>query len=525
MKTIKSLSLAVFSILAANFVFTSCNLDELTGGRNGGKISIVVSSDAGVTTKSLAESKIYETIDLSTEDFPFYLSLTQSPYTASPFSEPMTKGTVVTTDNIKDRTSFNINMLLNGSTDYEAIDGTKNNRALYSDGEWTLEHHAEFPDGKDDKLDFWAFSYGNECTYTKGSSFAEFTYTGITPGNNFNDAESMTDFLVANTKGQTEVNNPVNIHFYHALAAVRFNIPASFITELEADQYKQVKVRISGVKKSGTATYTGTAPEYFEWELGEESASVSYTQTIFDINNTDYTSAEYTQNNIKGVYPEASRTLFIIPQELDNVMMTFYIVNNKNKEYVLSTKKLAASEWKPGYIYNYTVGNDVMGTVGVKVTENVFDKVAKENVRVELTSSAASYIRVAIVANWFTSGTSSKVYAPYTGVIEYNTTKWVKSPYDGYYYYKNPILGYTSTEALIGEGENAFKCTSPEPASPFNLHVEMNIIAQAVTYDNRNNDPYYTAGWAWFNLNTKDAEATNSDALAWFKANVDSKIE
>ena len=63
-------------------------------------------------------------------------------------------------------------------------------------------------------------------------------------------------------------------------------------------------------------------------------------------------------------------------------------------------------------------------------------------------------------------------------MIAVNSTDWFKGA-DGFYYYKNPVIGHDETKALISAFENSL--TAPE--STFALHLEMNIVAQAVEYE------------------------------------------
>lgn len=485
MKRFKSLSLAVIAMGAAALTITSCNLEE--GGRSGkaGRVIIDVSTDSGIDTKA-AHSEEFETVDLSVDGLPFFLSMTKSVYRATPSVQ--TKGAVIFDDrnldkdgvkNITERGSFDI--LARKYADkslFPSIDDvTVTNTASYKGGKWEIDHEIDFNDT--DALDFWAYSYEGTKPYSL-IDHRTFKYTGVEPGKNKNDGSLMSDFLVANTSNQTAENNPVNIHFYHALAAVKFNVAPAYLTsEVTGGPYSYLSVRISEVKNSGSATFDSNNGA-FTWTT--DDAKVVYEQVLYD--GTEASPAD--------------RTMFFIPQDAKDVLLfTFYLTNKDGQEYALSTKSIGATKFEAGYIYNYTIGNDVTGNVEVAIHEG-FDGETK-TATVGLEASASAYVRVAIVANWFTdaaAGKSSKAYAKYDGDIETGENWLYSDPTeggDGYYYYKYPLLGHTDSSELVKD----FKCTGAEPESPFNLHLEMKIIAQAVMAKQVGDDKFYNAAWVW----------------------------
>lgn len=491
MKDIARKSLMAASLLAAALVLPSCENDDFASGKKGkaeGEVTVSVNTKNELTTRAGSYEQ-FEAVELKSDGMTLFLTGSKSVFNENILGESAkTRGEIVTTDSIHiQRSSFDVNVLNNGA-DYAGIAGTINNKIVYSGGKWKFQEEVDWPDAEPKALDFWAYSYGSGSTFTRGTDYKSFEFTGPTPGTSRTDASLMQDLLVAHTgavdprvndKNITE--SDVEIHFYHALAAVRFDVADVFNSDNNSeDPMKYVSVLVTGIKKDGKGTYNGGMS--YGWETTGDV--VTYEQVLYD--------------DSKGEGNELSslndRTMFFIPQDLTDVRFTFRLVNaSQNKEYVLSTNEFGTNKWEAGYIYNYTIGKDVWGSVGIEVAET-FDQASgkKEDVKVSNTRSSAAYVRATVVANWCTSGTTSKVYAPYEGQIIYNTEDWIYNESDGYYYSKRPLTGYSDSEALIEQ----FTCPSQAPDSPYKIHLEMNIIAQAVTYDQKDGHSY-TMEWAW----------------------------
>lgn len=506
----KYISLAVVSLVAASMFTTSCIKEEkFSNGASTGKVIIDVNTDKAVETKSgRATTKLFETVELENDGVSLFLSGTASLYDENPLVGRMaTKGTIITTDNAEDGNAA-INAegqkfyvtVLNKNEIYHTIDGgdAKGVVAKFDpngvETKWPLLTEVDWPD-ENPKLDFWAYyDMGGNAT-PSGNGYSRYLYEGPASGNAGMDASKMKDFLVANTVGATE--NNVAIHFYHALSAVRFNVDAEkFLEALDNDgnnKYNSLKVTVSGIYKDGDVKYVNDPSKmYFDWDWTDEmKADASYEQILFDRSKAGQEG--FDEN---GYAILTNRTMFIVPQAVGSdtdALFTFEIVDGIGHKTVVSTDNVGTTTWMPGYIYSYHVGLDTYGNVGVEVRESFDNNTEKRDVRFELTKSSASYLRVAVIANWCLS--NGKVFAAYDGGWDANRSEWVEGT-DGFFYSKYPVLGHTESENLIDQ----FKPKGIVPPSPYPLHLEMNILVQAISYDVKDiNDENgeSRAAWAW----------------------------
>lgn len=118
----------------------------------------------------------------------------------------------------------------------------------------------------------------------------------------------------------------------------------------------------------------------------------------------------------------------------------------------------AASIYNPLILEDFTTGNLVKKNVKVSMSE----------------ASYQSYIRAKVIVNWQDNNGNVLAITPEQGVdysITYTLGDWISSR-DGYYYYKYPTTGETST--LISEA----KVLKKAPKEGYKLNIE--IIAQAV---------------------------------------------
>lgn len=471
MKTIKNLTLGVLSIAAALFATVSCVKENITAGRNTGSIALKVTSEADLATKAMDRvPETYLADDLSSEDSPLFLTLSTERNMEEVLTGIQTKGTVVDNDNLaKQRPEFKVNIFHDGEL-YSNIKGGTN-QVVASDGKgnWAFTEEVDWTDSNDD-LEFYAHTDKNKTYSLTGQGF--FTYKGLASDGKA-DAMNSSDFIVAHTT--TNVND-VNIHFYHALSAIRFYSDEIIIT----------KVVLRNVQSEGEFTYNDIKNDdvdaIFNWGESEDFARTTYVQT-YD-NNPDITTL--INNN------RVSETFFIIPQNLDSddVIITFYFKDDANgTEKNISTKLLGTNRWKAGYIYNYTLTKDkskVEPSVTLVVNDEMNeDRTEKADVAVENLKSNAAYVRAHVIANWY--NTAHKAVAPWIqedqgGTLEMNDgSDWVKGE-DGFYYCLQPVLGYSQTTNFINKA-SVVGATAPE--SVYDLRLEMKIIAQGVEYDDK----------------------------------------
>lgn len=464
MKRIVSMTAAA----AAVACMASCNPEGSL--RHKTDIRLKVTSEA--STKSATQPQINsETEEISSDGISLYLTTTEiDNLDNSLLTGPATKGTIITSENFEGQRSddFNVRITDAGTTTtyYESKASTSSDN-----GYWYISkgsEYAQWPDDEKAKLDFWAWSGATACSgiTLKDSKTLSFSYAAIQK-----TAESQSDLLFANTAGQTQSSDgSVNIHFYHALAAVQF-----VVGNLD-DGITVTGISIDNIKSSGKCSFIpagATVDTKYIWT--EQGSPATYSQQFSKEKYNRKSNANY-QHCFDG--SEAKSTFFVVPQSLadsENITLTISVTDSEGRKYKLThsiTGSAVISEWKAGKIYRYMISNGE-GDVDISVREDLFDGTAKKGVKAENTSSLPSYVRAVVLANWVNS--AGKIVRPYTGTIRYNTSSW---EYDsGYYYYKNSLPGGQTTDKLIDE----FVLTDEAPTGTgFDLHLEMQVFFQAV---------------------------------------------
>lgn len=107
------------------------------------------------------------------------------------------------------------------------------------------------------------------------------------------------------------------------------------------------------------------------------------------------------------------------------------------------------------------------GEVSCEVNED-FNETTKSNVNVTNTGDTAAYIRVAVVANWCDA--DGNIVEPWNSTSLPVLGAWDLGT-DGYYYYTSPVAAGGTTGNLFD---------SYTPGMNGDLHLEMNVIAQAI---------------------------------------------
>lgn len=428
--------------IAALSIFTSACTEELTSSKK--QIRVKVETESGATTKASDSSwSIANDIDISAGDLELTLSASASLYTEDPLAAQVeTKGTIITTDNIAQQIS-SFDLYIPDAAKVQSV------TASISGGEWAInEKNGLLPEWPEEGglIDFYAYTDGASL---KSGYPLTFSYTGKST-----TASEQKDLLYTHVM---EEKNDVNIHFYHALSAVRF-----VVGNLKSD-YNVQSIKIKNVANSGQATYISNTS--FNWE--KLSDRTDYSQS--------YTANVHTKNAFFD-NDEAACTFFVIPQSVDGLKFEVIIEDGVGNEYPVEASIPALEGgWKSGYFYTYSISGGE-GTVDVQVDET-FTGTVKSNVQAENTGKMASYVRAALVTNWYNE--AGKAVKPYTGEIAYDTTNWYKGT-DGYYYYKKPVPAGQKSSALI----STFSPTDTSPANTgYDLHVEMQVIIQAVEYD------------------------------------------
>lgn len=442
------IALAAFAVLA-----TSCvdEIDNNKKNKNSKEIQLTVSTDDGAATKAGSDVwTIAEDTELMAGDMKLTLSATASFNTVDPFNAVETKGTILNNDNLHTIGSFDL--YIPEADKVQAVKVTTSEK----DG-WAIQpaangDKAEWPAVKQD-IDFYAYTGG---TFNKSAPL-KLAYT-----TNSTTASEQKDLLYTHVIAS---ENDVNIHFYHALAAVRFVVGG-----LKED-FEVTKISVKNVADGGTATYNDDGT--FTWET---SGSATFSQTYRQNAHRPASGAlTYFDND------EVASTFFMVPQSVSGVIFEIMIKDANGNEYPVEASVPALDGgWKAGYFYTYSISGGE-GTVNVEVSETFNAEAGtKENVGATNTGKLASYVRAIVLANWYNE--AGKVVAPYTGTITYNTTDWAEV--NGIYYHKAPVAAGATSKDLISSFSVG---DSPAPANTgFALHLEMKVMVQAVEYDNAN---------------------------------------
>ncbi len=196
----------------------------------------------------------------------------------------------------------------------------------------------------------------------------------------FQDAESQKDLLFAFTEKTytSSTNDEININFYHALAAVNFDI-----TTMGANVEFGTEITLGNVKDSGGCTATGNPAGNlvdFAWSDLSTTAIDSYSQSFdkaedFEILGT--APDTYVRQKASG-----SKTFFMIPQKLtaDTEIAVAFIFKDGGVP-IRRTMKIGKIQdtdsdyvsWEAGKIYTYriSVGGDDFSLLDI--TLNVKD--------------------------------------------------------------------------------------------------------------------------------------------------------
>ncbi|MBQ0149804.1 MAG: hypothetical protein KBT08_04210 [Bacteroidales bacterium] len=469
----------------------------------------VVANDIATKAQASASNIVYgETIDLSTDEFNLFLSATEEDNnTNAIINEPLTKGTIITTENFEAQRSsdFNVRLTNAGTTslykeNVKAVTSGQNNVWEIKQGDeyvfWPEENGA---------IDFWCWSGNNASNYTVVPASGDLP---IAMTFNYEDksatASEQSDLIFAHSGNQTEsanANGNVGIHFYHALAAVQFCVG-------NLDEGVTVKnITIKGVKNSGTCAYvpegfcvdengnriittsstadhySGDVSDLFVWYVDDESTT-NFTTGGLSSKNTN---ASEFGTEFGG---DAVSTFFFVPQQIMDLTFEMTITNGTTERVVKHTfaGKVGLdiiSSWKAGKIYRYTIsGTGVSVKVDETVTGSVDAITAKSAVKGENNGAKTAYIRAAVVANWYND--KGQIVAPLDAskMPTMSKNKWFSAEEGSetgcnvlFYYYQDPVDPSQKTSTALIE---SYTKENAGAAPKAGAHLEMNIIMQAV---------------------------------------------
>lgn len=158
-----------------------------------------------------------------------------------------------------------------------------------------------------------------------------------------------------------------NVHFYHALAAVKFELSSTTsgadihsITLCYVDNSKQNVATGAGIATTGDCVATGS---------GEGTGSVSFVWS--NLSNKKALHYEFdSSHSVAGGYTSTgSGVLFMIPQTVNNIKIIVEFSKNGSTQYCTKVQNLENVTWEAGKYYTYKLGIGEFHVLGEKMTE------------------------------------------------------------------------------------------------------------------------------------------------------------
>lgn len=518
----KYLSLVAFCTAA--LLLAACEKDPgTTKGGDPAVASNTVSFSVGgdfAATKSV----ISDPIDISEESGIDGLCLIEEVVDIDGLNAPAveTKGTPVFTENFRD--------VLGTFTAPAVYSGTTRKTNLQGDFEWKHDnvYSKNYEDGMLPESGTLLYFLQAPVSMPAGVGASSFnTETGaitFSVGDGYpTTASAQKDILYTSKEVTIDAGAEVNrILFYHVFSGVKFKLKEIGDENVRITAIKSVK--FSGLINKGTCTVTPSYEgETFSESNADGKTEKSATQSIWSYGDTPST-GEFSQSfsaDEQGVdlttgsdysYPSAftsatankgknlndanaSKTFYLIPQTLsDNVKLTLTYTYSDGITTADATvtidfgTKLSNATWDAGKLYTYTLSINDRVDVDIDDTVKSSDK-TKSSLTITNTGTATSYMRVAVIGNWFYDGDDPNVPVAITPTgsefvtcfdSQYNKTDWFKE--GEYYYYKHPVPGGKTIKAsntLFGTLDlSSLYTTTYKPYDE--CHLEVSICVQAV---------------------------------------------
>ncbi len=271
----------------------------------------------------------------------------------------------------------------------------------------------------------------------------------------------------------------MNIKFYHALAAARFDISG-----LKDNGFTIKKIKFKGVIGQADCTVkVGTGGELdFDWEASSSA----------NISSADLTASDFSETGVDGSTANAlmpmtsDKFVFLIPQDVQGEGITVEITyENASGEEIVSEASLDHSTpWEAGkyYTYKLSIDDGVSITVSDTVTATL-----KSNVSIKNDGNKSAFVRASIVAYWVdASGNylSNCNYKSQGTLVGFNNqSKWVEAS-DGFFYYNGEV------EPDDDIGPSLLTSYAPAAAPISGATLKMVITAQAIKYDSTKTSCY-----------------------------------
>lgn len=292
----------------------------------------------------------------------------------SKVDEILTKGSITTTSTInQDGQTFTVNAWLGSNSEDEAgYHFIKNAAVTYKSGDWFFgTEDAKNPHVWRNAVPttFWSYYPATLANGTRTISFPgdpaadneqnKISFTYSVP-NGTDAAVKQEDLIFAYNLQEADFEETwgeenygklingtstiVNIHFYHALAAIRFDVAGAI------NQGRAItKIELGGLRASATCDVTGSGDSpgavSFNWYNAKGTASCSQT----------FSASDFTEKSLDGTTPNAlmskssGKFFFVIPQQVKNSVTLTITVDGETQQKVLDHD----TPWEAGKIYTY----------------------------------------------------------------------------------------------------------------------------------------------------------------------------
>lgn len=310
----------------------------------------------------------------------------------------------------------------------------------------------------------------------------------------------------------------VDIHFYHTMAAVRFDI-----SRLVAAGVTVTEIFLQNVVKEGSCSINGNGTNgvTIAWTPDYTKKSGRLTQAFAgtDFKGKGLVKEDYVSNPDNALQTNGDKFFFFIPQEVTgkDIKIGLKYTNSLGVAATAMTT-LSHVPWEAGKLYTYK-----LSTTADKIDVAVEDEVEefdKTDLAITNTGTAVEYIRALLIGAYCETDYDAKKQTADKGAIVYSWnpddpdlgtfdgypgTDWVKGS-DGFWYYTQPVDPTNTTSQLF----EAYHSYFMPPVG--NSHLEINIAAQAVAYDK--DKSIVTEAWGVDNIKlATDPTRTVKDAL------------
>lgn len=519
--TLKSRFYIIFA-LPVLCLFASCQGDHYgAGDRNRASIGIHVSNSGFAGTKSTAESGrcidslLFEGVDGKD----ILVEVFESDNFDLPFmGETSTKGSVIDNNAINSEGSiFLVDAWLGSSNRYSG--GDMNGR-VYVEADATDYHFIKAGEAAKGSSDWTLKDGGGDYYYWRNAvpttfwSYYPKTVDGgavrsITfPGDQASDADqnklsftyslgsattasAQKDLLFAynlqsaafDTDGSlSSGSDEIDVHFYHALSAIRFDISGLYRKNLTIRS-----IKLEGVVNSGACAVEGSSsgvsfswtPDYTDkTAVSQAFLSSDFTEPSVDVNPGTGVKDPSTLQSLSN-----GKIYFLIPQTVKGKGVKLTIEYSHSGDELVLTKSVELDHdeaWTEGKYYTYRLS---VSGVDLLVDDDV-DGPVKDNLLIRNVGADPAYIRAIIVGNWVNSDGEILVeWDPEdtsVGTIDWGTgiSDWTKGS-DGFYYYKDVVPGGEATSKLF----ESYTVTSRPSILEDSDYLDFTIVAQSVLAD------------------------------------------